>query len=73
MDILLYILIGILVAFCVGVLIGRSTVKIDGAFIVDDSDENTTRWILDVKIDPKTIPNKKQVRLKVLKMDQGDV
>lgn len=72
MDILLYILVAI-IALCVGVFIGRKTAKVDGMFIVDDSDDETTRWILDVKIDPKTIPNKKEVRLKVRKMTEGDV
>lgn len=72
MDILLYILVA-LGALCVGVFIGRTTIKVDGMFIVDDSDDETTRWILDVKVDPKTIPNKKEVRLKVRKMTEGDV
>lgn len=72
MDILLYILVA-LGSLCVGVFIGRTTIKVDGMFIVDDSDDETTRWILDVKIDPKTIPNKKEVRLKVRKMTEEDV
>lgn len=72
MSILLYILVGV-GALCVGVFIGRITTNVDGMFIVDDTDNETTRWILDVKIDPKTIPNKKEVRLKVQKMNEGDV
>lgn len=72
MGILLYILVSI-GALCVGVFIGRKTVKVDGMFIVDDSDEKTTRWILDVTVDPKNIQNKKDVRLKVRKMTEGDV
>lgn len=72
MDILLCILVAIS-TLCVGVFIGRKTVKVDGMFIVDDSDDKTTRWVLDVKVDPKTIPNKKEVRLKVRKMTEGDV
>ena len=72
MGILLYILVAI-AALCVGVFIGRKTVKVDGMFIVDDSDDKTTRWILDVTVDPKNIPNKKDVRLKVRKMTEGDV
>lgn len=72
MGILLCILVAI-GALCVGVFIGRKTVKVDGMFIVDDSDDKTTRWILDVAVDPKNIPNKKDVRLKVRKMTEGDV
>lgn len=48
--------------------------EVDGLFILDDSDPKTTRWILDVKMDPDEIKNKKEIRLKVCKMDeQGDV
>lgn len=72
MNILLHVLIGIVTLF-VGFFIGRKTVKIDGLFIVNDSDYEKTRWIIDVRVDPKTIPNKKEVRLKVVKMDEGDV
>lgn len=47
--------------------------QIQGLFILDDSDPNTTRWILDVKMDPEEIKNMKEIRLKVCKMDEGDV
>lgn len=72
MNILIYLLtaIGFL---CIGIFFGRISVKFDGLFIVDDSYEETTRWILDVKIDPKRIPDKKEIRLKVRKMMEGDV
>ena len=66
MDILLYMLVP-LCALCIGFFIGRKTVKVDGMFIVDDTNDETTRWILDVKVDPETIPNKKEVRFKVQK------
>lgn len=72
MDVLIYVLIAV-GAFCIGVYIGRKRTKNDGLFIVDDSDDKTTRWTLDVKIDPKEIPNKKEIRLKIIKMDEGDV
>lgn len=57
----------------IGILIGRVCSRFDGLFLVDDSDEETTRWTLDVRIDPKTIPNKKEIRLQVKKMTEGDV
>lgn len=47
--------------------------RIHGLFILDESDPNTTRWILDVKMDPEEIKNMKEIRLKVCKMDEGDV
>lgn len=41
--------------------------KFDGFFIVDDSDEEKTKWILDMKNmeDPENITKKKRVNLKV--------
>lgn len=69
MGILLYIL-GAIFAFGVGILLGMNVSDtIDGLFIVDDSDDKRTKWILDVNIDPDTIPNKKEIHLKVKKMD----
>lgn len=67
------ILIAVAAAFCVGFFVGGISSKMDGLFIVDDSDTETTRWVLDVKIDPKTIPSKKWIRLKVQNMTEGDV
>lgn len=61
-------------SFFVGFLIGRITVKkYDGMFIINDSNMETTKWILDVKTDPIEISNKKEVKLKVHKMTEGDV
>lgn len=73
MNILLFFFVGITM-FCIGVFIGKHWKKTDGMFIVNDSDVEVTRWTLDVNIDPKTIPNKKEIRLKVVNMiDNGDV
>lgn len=71
MNIVLCILIGVVGVFT-GFFIGRKG-TMDGMFIVDDTNDETTRWILDVKIDPNTIPNKKEIRLKVQKLTEGDV
>lgn len=69
MGTLLYIL-GVICAFIVGILIGKKVRNtIDGLFIVNDSDDKRTKWILDINIDPNTIPNKKEIHLKVQKMD----
>lgn len=67
------VIIVAIAAFLLGIFIGSRLSHVDGMFIVNDTDEETTRWILDVKIDPKTIPNKKEIRLKVKKMTEGDV
>lgn len=69
-------LIIFILAFIIGGIVGYFIGKVkksDGMFIVDDNDYEKTRWILDVKIDPKTIPNKKEIRLKVHKINEGDV
>lgn len=69
MNIILLVLIGAFL-FGIGFVIGRLARKTDGLFIVNNDDSETTRWILDVKIDPKTIPNRKEIRLKVRKMSE---
>lgn len=59
-------------AICLGIgfCMGRMYSRLDGLFILDSSDPETQRWILDVHIDPKTIQNKKDIRLKVCKKDE---
>lgn len=69
MDIIILVLIGSLL-FGIGYVVGRIGRKTDGMFIVDENDTETTRWILDVKIDPQTISNRKEIRLKVRKMSE---
>lgn len=73
MTFLSAIIIAFIGGAIIGFLIGRKRSKFDGIFIVDDADYETTRWTLDMKIDPKTIPNRKEIRLKVGKMFEGDV
>ena len=70
MDMLLYISIGIVI-FLVGIFIGKKSMRCDGLFIVNDSDFDKTQWIIDVKIDPETIPSRKEIHLKVKRMDQN--
>lgn len=76
MDVLLFILSGVgglLFGVFIGISISNIGRKFDGLFIVDDSDEETTKWILDVSIDPKSIPDQKEIHLKVRKMTERDV
>lgn len=68
--------IGLIVGFLIGYAICfcKNKKAEDGFFIVNDSDPEITRWIIDVKMDPYEIKNKKEIHLKVRKMDeQGDV
>lgn len=71
MDILYFLVIA--GTLCIGFFIGRLTKKVDGRFIVDNSDGDKTRWTIDVDFDPETLPKKKEVRLKVYEMTEGDV
>lgn len=70
MNILWYILIAIFFLL-LGLFIGRKTIRYDGLFLVDESNNEKTRWILDVKIDPNSIPSKNKIYLKVKKIDQN--
>lgn len=54
-------------------IIGRNSINTDGFFLINEEDDKS-RWILDVHVDPMTIPNRKVVRLKVKKItEDGDV
>lgn len=68
----LSLILAVIGGLLIGFSIGRKSVRFDGLFIVDDSENETTRWILDVKIDPQTIPSKKSIHLKVKMMDQNN-
>lgn len=59
-----------IVCLLIGIFIGRKSMLFDGLFITNDQND---KWTLDVKIDPNTIPSKKEIRLKVVKMSEGDV
>ncbi len=68
MNLLLLILI-IISTFLIGFLVGRtSTSKSDGMFIINEVDEDLTKWILDVNFDPKDICNRKMIKLKIKRM-----
>lgn len=68
-------LLSILIAIgslLLGWSLGMSYRKMDGLFILDESDPNMQRWILDVHVDPETIANKKEIRLKIAKMNNNE-
>lgn len=62
-----YLLGSFILGFLVCFVVMKCFPKVDGLFIVDDSDEEKTRWILDMKNmeDPENITKKKRVNLKV--------
>lgn len=59
----------LILVFVIGIIIGRKTMKYDGVFVVDDSDSDTTKWILNVDINPNEIPNRKSLRFAVENTD----
>lgn len=59
-----------LVIFLFGYFIGRTSAKIDGYIIVDDSDEERTKWVFDLKKDPSGFLKQKYVRFKVAEVKQ---
>lgn len=56
----------VLVVFFFGYAIGKLNAKIDGILIVDDSDEERTRWVFDMKKDPSDIKKQTYVRFKIV-------
>lgn len=70
MNLLLFIVSGILGLF-IGIYFGKKMKKYDGLFIVDDSNDQKIQWILDVTIDPESIPTKEEIRLKIKKLDKS--
>ncbi len=69
----LCIIIGIAIGILIEIVLEKLTSSFDGLLIVNDSDFEKTRWIIDVKTDPATIPDKKELHLKVTKMVEEDV
>jgi hypothetical protein len=55
------------VGLIVGIVIGLflSMIRSDGEIVIDDSDEMTTRWVLDVNTEPERVKEKRSIRLKV--------
>lgn len=62
-------IVSFLFGLIMGILFGKISKKFDGMLVVDDSYDESTKWTLDVNVDPKSIPSKKEIRLKVRKID----
>lgn len=71
---MIYMFICFIIGAAIGFFISKLTRKVDGLFIVDDSDFSTTRWKIDVHTDPSKIPEKKTLYFQVIKTadDQAD-
>ena len=69
MNIAIFVLCFV-IGLLIGYIFGNGSNRSDGLLIIDDCGEETTKWTLDVKTDPNKIPNKKEIRLRVFKMDK---
>lgn len=60
-----YIMVGIIIGFMFKMIFDKICSNYDGKIIIDDNDDQKTRWILDVNTDPEEIPKKKVIHLQV--------
>ena len=63
----IFFLIGLLIGAGMYILLFKVFTRVDGSFIINDDDPETTRWTLKVEGDPRDIPKKKRVVFKVEK------
>lgn len=67
----IFIIFGCLLGIIIGILIKKK--RYDGLFIIDDSDDEITKWVIDIKYNPEILYNKKEIRLKVKKMSNSNI
>ena len=59
-----FFILGLVLGLGMHILL-RVFIGIDGVFIIDDGDPETTRWTLQMKTNPEEISKKKYVHMKV--------
>ena len=64
---ILFFILGLIFGLGVFILLFMVFIRVDGTFIIDDSDPTTTRWTLNMNTDPKNISDKKMVHMRVIK------
>lgn len=69
---IIFVVIGAVIGFFAEIIF-KPKRKYDGFLIIKDLPENVIRWNFDMHMDPEEIKNKKEIRLKVYKMTDGDV
>lgn len=60
-----FFILGLILGSGCYILLSHVFSRVDGVFIVDDGDPETTRWTLEMKTDPYKIAEKKMVKMKV--------
>lgn len=66
-----FFILGLLIGAGCYILLLKVFARVDGVFIIDDGDSETTRWTLEMRSDPYKISEKKMVHLKVTKKVKG--
>jgi len=67
-----FFILGLILGSGCYILLSRVFARVDGAFIVNDEDAETTRWTLEIKGDPYNIKDKKMVHFKVIEVKGDD-
>lgn len=68
----IFFIFGLVLGLGVCILLSRVFIRVDGTFVIDDTDPNTTRWTLQMGTDPKNISDKKMVHMKVINKTKDD-
>lgn len=68
-----FFILGLILGSGCYILLSKVFTRVDGVFIVDDGDSETTRWTLEMKTDPYKIAEKKIVHMKVQKVENTEV
>ena len=63
----IFFIFGLVLGASVYILLSKVFTRVDGKFIVNDMDPETTRWTLEMSGDLKDIPNKKKLTFRVEK------
>lgn len=63
----IFFMFGLVLGLGICILLFRVFIRVDGIFVIDDTDPNTTRWTLQMNTDPNNISKKKIVRMRVKK------
>lgn len=60
----IFFILGLVLGLGMHILL-RVFIGVDGIFIIDDGDPSTTRWTLQMRIDPMELSKKKYIKMKV--------
>jgi len=64
-----FFILGLILGLGIYILLCKVFTRVDGTFIIDDSDPETTRWTLQMKTDPDNIAKKKLVKMDIKRLE----